>query len=346
VSIPVTTISIISGNNQSALVNSAFANPIAVQVLDVHGHPASYATVDFVDSSPTGSVGAASVVADVMGHASTTVTAGGAPGAFTVLAVSGTGTNAPQVKFTLTATLGPGGPSILNSATMVAGIAPGGLVTFIGTGLAPTIQGIVTDPSQMAGYSVTFDGVAAPIIALANQNGIEQINAQVPFETEPGTTTVVVIQTPQGSVTINSVTISLFAPGIFTNGTLTAPGGPYALVMALRPDGSTVSASNPVQRGETITIFATGLGQTAPPTGTGMPGVAGQTVANTLLATVNRQSAAVVTAIYQSGALGDYVIQLQVPTATTVGPAQPLTLFMVDSTGADYKSPDAFIPIQ
>jgi len=181
---------------------------------------------------------------------------------------------------------------------------------------------------------------------LANQNGVEQINAQVPFETLPGTSSTIVIQTPQGSVTINSVTISLFAPGIFTNGTLAAAGGPYALATALRPDGSYVSASNPAQPGETITIFATGLGQTAPPTGTGTPGVAGQTVANTILATVNNQSAAVVSAIYQPGALGDYAIQLQVPLTTVVGPAQPVALFMVDSTGADYKSPAAFIPIK
>ena len=67
----------------------------------------------------------------------------------------------------------------------------------------------------------------------------------------------------------------------------------------MRPDGSYVSATNPAQRGETITVFATGLGQTSPPTTTGTPGVAGQSVSNTLLATLNQRSAAVLSAAYE-----------------------------------------------
>lgn len=116
--------------------------------------------------------------------------------------------------------------------------------------------------------------------------------------------------------------------------------------MAMRPDGSVVSAQNPVVRGETVTIFATGLGQTAPPSNTGIPGVAGQFVSNTLLATVNQRSGTVISAMYQPNTLGVYVIQLEIAAAAIPGPAQPVSLIMLDSTGQAYSSPEAYLPIQ
>ena len=154
------------------------------------------------------------------------------------------GKSALTFKFTETVLPpGPQGPVILNSASLVPGIAPGGLVTFIGLGLAPTIDGVVTDPSQMQGYSVSFDGIPAPILALVNQNGTQQINAQVPFEESPGPTDTVSIETPQGSETLSNITVSLFAPGIFTNGSLISFGQNYALAVVVRSDGSLVSPS-------------------------------------------------------------------------------------------------------
>ena len=226
------------------------------------------------------------------------------------------------------------------------GIAPGGLVTFIGPGLTPTIQGVVTDPTQMAGYAVSFDGIPAPILALVNQNGNQQINAQVPFEEIPGTSDNITIETPEGSASLSNVTVEPLAPGIFTNGTVAVSGQNYALAEALRPDGSLVSASNPAQPGENITFFATGLGQTAPNASTGVPGQPGQIVAGTLFAGVNNQGDAVVSAVYQPGAVGLYAVTIQVPANTTPGPAQPLLLLMMDLTGTGYSAPPAYLPIQ
>ena len=37
-------------------------------------------------------------------------------------------------------------------------------------------------PASLNGVSVTVDGLPAPILALANVNGVEQVNFQVPFE--------------------------------------------------------------------------------------------------------------------------------------------------------------------
>lgn len=346
VSIPAANVVIVSGDNQQTQINTAFGVPIVVQVLDKDGNPASYASVVFAASGPA-TLSASTVVADANGQASDTVMAGAVPGAFTVIAASGVGAHAPSATFSLTILpLGPAGPTILNSASLAPGIAPGGLVTFMGTNLTPTIQGVVTDATQMSGYTVTFDGITAPILALVNQNGAEQINAQVPFEVTPGTPIDIAIQTPQGSTTVKGVVISPLAPGIFTNGSLAAPGGPYPQATVLRSDGTYASSSNPVHRGETITFFATGLGQTVPNASTGVAGSPGQVVGSPLFAGVNNQGAGVVSAVYEPGALGVYEISIQIPSSTVSGPAQPLNLYMVDGTGNGHNSPAAYIPIQ
>jgi len=360
VGVAAASINVVSGNNQSAVINTPFSAPLVVQVLDKSGEPASFASVKFTSSSlvqmstsATGGVtGALTVTAGANGQASVTVTSAGPvaspPSApFKVSAITGSGKNPPTATFTLTVLpLGPQSPAILNAASFAPAIAPGGLVTFIGAGLTPTIQGVVTDPSQMAGYAVSFDGIPAPILALVNQNGNEQINAQVPFEEIPGTSDNITIQTPQGSTAIGNVTVNVYAPGIFTNGTLSANGTTYALAEALRPDGSYVSAANPAQRGENIMFLATGLGQTVPNASTGVFGQPGQLVGGTLYAGVNNQGDAVVSAIYQPNALGVYAVTIQIPSSTIPGPAQPLGLLMVDLTGTGYTAQPAYLPIQ
>jgi uncharacterized protein (TIGR03437 family) len=332
-------ITISSGNSQSAQVNLPFAAPLVVQVSDVNGNPAAFAGVSFAVSSGSAVLSAASVAADATGLASITVIAGPTSGPVSIVATSG---NA-SATFSLTVLpIGPSSVSIVNAASFNADISPGGLATIMGTSLTPTVQGVITDTSQMAGYSVTFGGITAPILALVNQNGTQEINIQVPFEVQAGPNTVV-IQTPQGSVTLNNVVVSPLAPGIFTSGT-TSAGSPLAV--ALRPDGSTVTPANPVQRGENITLFATGLGLTIPLPSTNVPGVPGQVVASTVYAAVNNSGVTVVSAVYQPGLNGVYAVTIQIPLATMAGPTQAVSLALVDSSGTAYGSPAAYLPIQ
>lgn len=341
------TVTVVSGNNQSAQIDTPFTAPLVVQLKDSSGNATPFAPVVFTTSGLL-TLSGTSVVSDANGQASVMVTsAGPVAGTFKVNAIIGSGKNPPTATFTLTVLpLGPQQPAILNSASFLPGIAPGGLVTFIGPGLTPTITGVVTDPAQMSGYSISFDGIPAPILALVNQNGIEQINAQVPFEELPGSSDNIAIQTPQGSTALSNVTVNALAPGIFINGTLTADGQNYPLAQAVRPDGSYVSASNPALRGESVTFFATGMGQTVPNASTGVPGLPGQIVGSTLYAGVNNQGDAVVSAVYQPGALGVYAVTIQIPSSTVPGLAQPLGLLMVDLTGTGYTAQPAYLPIQ
>ena len=347
VEIPAATISIVSGNNQSAQINTPLSAPVVVQLLDSAGNPASFVPVFFTTSGDQ-TLSAASVTADVNGQASTMITSvGPVAGPFTVDGIYGKGKSAIIATFNMTTLpLGPESPTVMNSADFTSNIAPGGLVTFTGPGLTPTIQGVVTDPTQMAGYSVSFDGIPAPILALVNQNGTQQINAQVPFEESPGTSDNITIETPQGSAALSNITVNTFAPAIFSDGTLSAYGQTYPLATAVRADGTYVSASNPALRGENVTFFATGLGQTVPAASTGVLGQPGQIVGGTLYAGVNNQGDAVISAIYQPNALGVYAVTIQIPSATTPGPAQPLGLLMVDLTGAGYTAQPGYLPIQ
>src|ERR1019366_6826276 len=75
--------------------------------------------------------------------------------------------------------------NVTNGASFRRGIVPGSIATLFGAGLS-SVKGIARAalplPRQLAGTTVTVNGIAAPLFALANVNGAEQINLQVPFE--------------------------------------------------------------------------------------------------------------------------------------------------------------------
>src|SRR5207253_9869294 len=120
--------------------------------------------------------------------------------------------------------------------------------------------GTLVGPLQtsLAGVSVTFNGINAPIYSVSNVNGREQVTVQVPFDVAPGNATVVINAAGGGSATINNVTIQSISPGVFQ-----LPGaGNFAVLV--RPDGSFVTSDNPIRRGEVIRMYVTGLGQVGP----------------------------------------------------------------------------------
>jgi uncharacterized protein (TIGR03437 family) len=336
--VPAAVVKIIGGNGQSTAINLPFATPLAVQVSDAQGNVAPLSAVRFTVKSGSAAVSSSSVAADINGTASITAQAGPTSGPVSIVATSGSG----SVTFSLRVLpLGPSNISIVNAASVNPGISPGSLALIEGNGLTPTIQGGVTSPSQMAGYSVTFGSTPAPILSLVNQDGTQQIGIQVPFELKPGANNIL-IQTPQGGLTLTGVMVSPVAPGLFTNGN---PQSAFAEAVALRPDGSTVSATNPAQPGDDITLFATGLGLTVPLPATNVPGVPGQVVSDTVYAGVNHIGVEVVSASYQPGMIGVYAITIQIPLSVAPGIAQPVSIVVVDPTGT-YTAPDVYLPIQ
>jgi uncharacterized protein (TIGR03437 family) len=175
-----------------------------------------------------------------------------------------------QVRLQTSAT--PSTPSITgigNAASFQPGISPGMLATLFGTNLSSVVG--VASPggaTTYQGVSVTVGGRPAPLFIVANVNGSEQINFQVPAElTAPNT--VVVQLNNNGSTATMSVPIAVVQPGIFEY----IPSGsstPYAAIV--KSDGSVMGPSNPASRGSTVAMFLTGLGATTPFLVTGQPG--------------------------------------------------------------------------
>jgi uncharacterized protein (TIGR03437 family) len=342
----------VSGNNQTAFVGAAFPAPLLVKVVDNLGNGVPGAPVTFAVASGSAVVATPSTTTDPTGAASTAVTAGATPGNISIVATSGSFTTT----FTLVAGLvGPqnivfvnGTNFQLQNGCQAPGcVAPGEIVTVEGGGFANGVQGVVSGLSilgplqtSLAGVSITFNGVAAPIFYVSNVNGVQSMTIQVPFETPLGNTTVVLTPAGGGPPTSLNVTTQPYAPGVFTN-----TYGNVTIAVAVRSDGSYVSPTNPAHRGETIYVFATGLGLTTPAAVTNEPG-AGQSVTATVVVGLNNKGVAHTTVDYAPGLVGVYIIGVQVPANTTPGPGQPFGLILVDPSGNKYFAQSTKIPIE
>lgn len=155
-----------------------------------------------------------------------------------------------------------------NYAPITNAVAPGEFLTLFGSNLSSSTQSSgVPLPNDLAGVSVTVNGRPAPLSFVS----ASQINLQVPFATSEPFATLQV--TTNGAVS-NKVTLytNLSAPGIFTltnnGGAFPAGIGPAAVLHA---DYSLVTPENPAKAGETLQLYATGLGSVTPPVDDGVP---------------------------------------------------------------------------
>jgi uncharacterized protein (TIGR03437 family) len=149
----------------------------------------------------------------------------------------------------------------LNAASSVQqAIAPGEIVTLFGQGIGPatltpfTVTNGFID-NQLAGVSVTFNGIPAPLIYVSST----LVAAVAPYELQ-GASTANIAVTYQGAISATTaVPVTSAAPGIFTANT-TGLGQ----AAAVNQNGSLNSASNPAGRGSFISLYVTGEGQTLP----------------------------------------------------------------------------------
>jgi uncharacterized protein (TIGR03437 family) len=354
VNIPSAGIAKVSGDAQTTLISTAFPAPLVVSVFDASTPPKPVQGVTVTWTATGGAtLGSASTPTGANGQASTTVTAGPNAGSIVVTATTSTF----SVNFSLTARLpGPTGVTFVNAASFQQptappappAVAPGEIVIIGGTGIAPGVQGLVTaynivgEPQPtLAGISITFNGVTAPIYYVSTTAGQpDQVAVQVPFETQPGATSVVINAAGGGSATV-TVQVQQFAPGIFQT---TVSG--QQIAVAVRPDGSYVSASNPAHAGEVIQVFVTGLGQVSPAAATGNAGVPGQSVVGSVVVGLNNGGVPLISAVYAQNMVGVYILTMQVPIDTQTGPAQPLGVVAFDAAGNTYFAQGSVIPIQ
>ncbi len=326
----------ISGDTQTTLLVTNFANPLIVQVNDTNGHPVQGTTVQFALTSGSATLSNNSAVTNSAGQATINIAGGTTAGPVVVTATVST----ISVSFSLTVT--QPGPVVTSSSFyngagfQQGGIAPGGIVTIVGAGIAPTLQGSIVSPNEigllpniLAGVSVTFNGVQAPIYNVSNVSGRQSVTVQVPFETQPGAVPVVV--NVNGAMTTVTVTVLAVSPGIFEY--IQLDGVKRGIL--LHGDGSLVTPANPANRGETLRMFATGLGQTSPAMQTNQFSPLGidPMVALPVIVGVANEAVPVLNSIYARNLLGVYEIQFLIPNDIPSGSTIPLAIAVRGGNG-------------
>ena len=162
---------------------------------------------------------------------------------------------------------GPVITSTTNAASYAAGaVAPGEIVTIFGSSLGPSIPvnlhmtSAGTLDTALGGTQVFFDGYTAPLI----YSSAAQVSVIVPYEIAGSPTTSMQVQyqgTPSNRITL-PVLDSL--PGIFT---MNASGSGQGAI--LNQDMTINSSQNGADPGSVVSIYATGGGQTDPPSADG-----------------------------------------------------------------------------
>jgi uncharacterized protein (TIGR03437 family) len=172
--------------------------------------------------------------------------------------VADTGNNAIRI-------LRPTNHSVLIGAVVdaasqrVGPISPGKIVVIYGSGLGPAkpSQNQATNGqfgTSLGGTSVSFNGMAAPLLYAS----ATQVAAIAPYAITGATAQVTVSY--QGETSdASTVPVALSAPSLFTSNQTGA-----GQAAALNADGTANTASNPVKIGGSISLYATGEGQTAP----------------------------------------------------------------------------------
>ena len=204
-------------------------------------------------------------------------------------------------------------------------VSPGQIVSIFGQNLTPSTANAaaIPLPTQLgpSNTSVTACGHALPLYGVYPG----QINAQIPLDCPAGSVNAVV--SVGGTTASQAFTVATAAPGIFT---MNASGAGDGVIT--HADGSLVSAAKPAVSGETVVIYATGLGATSPAFPTGAAANQMNTTVLPVAATIGGRAAAVVYSGLTQGLVGLYQVNAIVPPGLTG--SQPVVI----TVGSQYTS--------
>jgi uncharacterized protein (TIGR03437 family) len=217
--------------------------------------------------------------------------------------------------------LHPGGPpylpfnAVVGGASFVPSVTAGSIASAFGYSLLPQNPG---------GLLVQANAQASPVYAATHS----QINFQVPWELAASQQNFLVVTVDGSAASPVSIPVANFAPGIFS--TDASGSGQGAILIAntafvAAPNGA-FPGSRPVNRGESISIFATGLGavNNRPPTGVAAGGNS-TTIAQPTV-TIGGMNAPVSFSGLAPGFFGLYQVNVQVPQNAPVGGAVQVVL--------------------
>jgi uncharacterized protein (TIGR03437 family) len=224
---------------------------------------------------------------------------------------------------------------IVNNASFAldpAPLAPGSIAAIFGSDLNNGSQNAASSFGEdgrlvttLGGASVKVNGIAAPVF----YSFPGQVGVQIPFEVEGQDTALVEVTVAGQTSEPRSVFLASAAPGIFT---LNQAGTGQGAVLIANSDELAAPAgsipgrnSRPARRGETISIFCTGLGTVNPVLATGQPAEASQTPVPATVR-IDGLEAAVSYSGTAPGFVGLYQINAVVPAQVAVGDNVPLVV--------------------
>jgi uncharacterized protein (TIGR03437 family) len=209
---------------------------------------------------------------------------------------------------------------VVSAADRSPNVAAGGLVTVTGRDLS--MLNVATSqiplPTAVAESCLAVNGISIPIVLVSPT----QINAQLP-STVAGKSTIF-MRSPGGISNNYNFTIQAAAPTVFRGNSV---GADSALVFR-GENSELVSDSNPIRSGDSLTIFATGLGRTSPAVEDGAAaGSDPLSVVNLAPdVTLDGVALAVDYAGLAPGEVGVYQINVRVPGGVRQGSSQPLII--------------------
>jgi uncharacterized protein (TIGR03437 family) len=274
-----------------------------------------------------------------------------------ILTAGGVASNTALIPVAITPTVS----AVVNTASFAPGmpIAPGSVASLFGTGFGSKDNLYGFPFTSINGVSVTFNGVAAPLVHLVASAG--QIDLVVPVET-PETGTALVAVTAAGETSaLFSVNMAASAPGVFqpyrtvatptrhqaavlfaNTAWLVMPESwvaEYGLPGGCRSSGIDVrfTCAEVARRGDYIQIYLTGLGKATPggdPAGTPLEtGGSAPADGSILYRTVETPSVTIggipAVVLYSGlapGFAGLYQINLQIPASVPAGDAVPVEI--------------------
>jgi len=153
--------------------------------------------------------------------------------------------------------------AVVNGASFASGgVAPGEIATIFGANLTSGSGINLTSglplPTKFLNVQVTVNGTPAPLFAIDNVNGQQQINFQVPWEVAGKSNASIAVVNNGSSSPAVAVPVLAAQPGIIS---YAAAGGNFGVI--LHANFQLADAAHPAAAGEIVLIYCTGLGAVA-----------------------------------------------------------------------------------
>jgi uncharacterized protein (TIGR03437 family) len=358
INLQVTGINKLAGDNQTAITNTAFAQPLVVQVNSSQGSAAGVQVRFTSTGAGVTFANGGLATTDSTGRASITVQAGASAGATVVTA------SVSSYTATFALTIQPPGPQVTLSSFFngaggqAGGVSPSAVLSIYGVGIAPGLQGCVAGnqvigplPILVSNVTVLFSESGyqayAPIYSVCNLGvGQEYVTVQVPTDLPLGAASVTV-GANSGSTTVNNVPVTPVSPGIFQ----TVMSDKVLRAVLQHADGSYVSLESPAHAGETLLSFVTGLGRPISASGVAIGsdqgGIPGDNASpqSPLIIGVADEGVPVISAVYAPNLVGVWILTFKVPADAPTGNNVNFAVAVVLNDSPVYGNPSK-IPVQ